>query len=107
MVSETAALSLNDRRAALAGIGLMTAGIFTFAVNDAMGKWLVATYSVGQVLLIRSMAALALLVPFIWRDRASFAQAPRRGMQALRAVLATAEVGLFYWAVSHLPLAEV
>jgi drug/metabolite transporter (DMT)-like permease len=96
-----------ERRAALAGIGLMVAGIFLFAVNDALGKWLVATYSVGQVLLIRSIAALALLAPFIWRDRASFAPAPRWGMQALRAALATAEVACFYWAVSYLPLADV
>jgi drug/metabolite transporter (DMT)-like permease len=107
MVSDTATTSLSDRRAALAGIGLMTAGIFLFAVNDALGKWLVATYSVGQVLLIRSIAALFLLTPFIWRDRATFAEAPRWGMQALRAVLATAEVGFFYWAVSYLPLADV
>jgi drug/metabolite transporter (DMT)-like permease len=96
-----------ERRAALAGIGLMVAGIFLFAVNDALGKWLVATYSVGQVLLIRSIAALVLLAPFIWRDRATFAAAPRPGMQALRAALATAEVACFYWAVSYLPLADV
>jgi drug/metabolite transporter (DMT)-like permease len=107
MVSDTATHSLSDRRAALAGIGLMTAGIFLFAVNDALGKWLVATYSVGQVLLIRSIAALLLLTPFIWRDRATFAQAPRWGMQALRAFLATAEVGFFYWAVTYLPLVDV
>jgi len=106
MVSITPSDS-TERRAALAGIGLMAAGIFMFAVNDALGKWLVATYSVGQVLLIRSFAALVLLGPFIWRDRASFATAPRPGMQALRAVLATAEVAFFYWAVSYLPLADV
>ena len=107
MVSGAAPHNMHDRRATLTGIGLMTAGIFMFAVNDALGKWLVATYSVGQVLLIRSFAALLLLTPFIWRDRATFAQAPRWGMQALRAVLATAEVGFFYWAVSYLPLADV
>jgi drug/metabolite transporter (DMT)-like permease len=94
-------------RAALAGIALMIAGIFLFAVNDALGKWLVATYTVGQVLLIRSLAALVLLAPFIWRDVASFAVAPRWGMQALRAVLATVEVACFYWAVAYLPLADV
>src|SRR5215208_4719721 len=93
-----------ERRAALAGIGLMAAGILLFAINDTMGKWLVATYTVGQVLLIRSIAALVLLAPFIWRDRASFAPAPRWGMQTLRAVLASAEVACFYWAVSYLPL---
>jgi len=107
MVSDTATTSLHDRRAALAGIGLMTAGILLFAINDALGKWLVATYSVGQVLLIRSLAALVLLTPFVWRDRASFAVAPRWGMQTWRAVLATAEVACFYWAVSYLPLADV
>src|ERR1044071_3007051 len=100
MVSDAASPHLHDRRAALAGIGLMTAGIFLFAVNDALGKWLVATYSVGQVLLVRSLAALVLLAPFIWRDRATFARAPRWGMQTLRAVLATVEVACFYWAVT-------
>ena len=85
----------------------MTAGIFLFAVNDALGKWLMATYTVGQVLLIRSVAALALLAPFIWRDVATFAQAPRWGLQVLRAVLATVEVACFYWAVAYLSLADV
>jgi drug/metabolite transporter (DMT)-like permease len=94
-------------RTALAGIALMTAGIFLFAVNDALGKWLVATYSVGQVMLIRSVAALALLAPFVWRDISSFTAAPRWNLQALRAVFATVEVACFYWAVAYLPLADV
>jgi len=102
MVSETA-----HSRAALAGIALMTGGIFMFAVNDALGKWLVATFSVGQVLLVRSLAAMVLLAPFIWRDIAEFAAAPRWGLQALRAAFATVEVACFYWAVAYLPLADV
>jgi drug/metabolite transporter (DMT)-like permease len=102
MVSETV-----SGRMVIAGIGLMAGGIFLFAVNDALGKWLVATYSVGQLLLIRSLAALALLAPFIRRDAATFAAAPRRGLQALRAALATIEVACFYWAVAYLPLADV
>ena len=94
-------------RTALAGITLMIAGIFLFAVNDALGKWLVATYSVGQVMLIRSVAALALLAPFVWRDISSFTAAPRWNLQALRAVFATVEVACFYGAVAYLPLADV
>jgi drug/metabolite transporter (DMT)-like permease len=94
-------------RAALAGIALMTAGIFLFAVNDALGKWLIATYSVGQLMLIRSTAALAVLAPFIRREAAAFAAAPRWGMQIVRAALATIEVACFYWAVAYLPLADV
>jgi drug/metabolite transporter (DMT)-like permease len=99
--------TVSSSRAALAGIALMIAGIFLFAVNDALGKWLMATYSVGQVLLVRSLAAMVLLAPFIWRDAATFATAPRWGQQALRAVFATVEVGCFYWAVAYLPLADV
>jgi drug/metabolite transporter (DMT)-like permease len=91
----------------LAGISLMLAGIFMFAVNDALGKWLVATYTVGQVMLIRSIAALAILAPFIWRDRATFRVVPRPGVQVLRAVFATADVACFYGAVTWLPLGDV
>jgi drug/metabolite transporter (DMT)-like permease len=92
---------------ALAGIGLMLVGIFFFALNDALGKWLIATYSVGQLLLIRSIAALAFLLPFIARDTRAFARAPRPGIQLLRAAFATLEVACFYWALAYLPLADV
>ena len=50
---------------AAAGVGFMLAGVGLFAINDALGKWLLTTYSVGELLLIRSIAALILLVPFI------------------------------------------
>jgi drug/metabolite transporter (DMT)-like permease len=92
----------------LAGIGLMLTGIFFFALNDAMGKYLVATFSVGQVLLIRSAAGLAMLAPFIWREGATvFTAAPRRAIQLVRAVLLTLEVAAFYWALTSMPLADV
>ncbi len=92
----------------LAGIGLMLAGMFLFSINDVMGKWLVATYSVGQLLLIRSVAALLLLAPFVWREGiGAYTNMERPGLQALRALLSTAEVAFFYWAVAYLPLADV
>lgn len=90
------------------GIAVMLLGILLFSLNDVMGKWLVATYSVGQVLLIRSAAALVILLPFLWRDgvRPLF-RVERPGMQALRVVLSSAEVYCFYFAVIYLPLADV
>jgi drug/metabolite transporter (DMT)-like permease len=92
----------------LAGVALMLAGIFFFALNDAMGKWLIATFSVGQVLLVRSAAALVILAPFIKREGwRAFAQAPRPMMQLLRAVFATFEVACFYWALADMSLADV
>ena len=100
--------SRTARTAVLAGIGLMLAGMFLFSINDVMGKWLVATYSVGQLLLIRSVAALLLLAPFVWREGiGAYTNMERPGLQALRALLSTAEVAFFYWAVAYLPLADV
>ncbi len=91
----------------LAGIGLMLAGISLFAVNDALGKWLLGTYSVGGLLLVRSAVALILFIPFIRQTGiAAFAQAPMPGLQILRVVLSTLEVAMFFWAVSYLPLAD-
>jgi len=91
----------------VAGIGLMLLGVFLFCINDAVGKWLVATYPVAQFLLIRSATTLLLLAPFIWRaGRAAFWNAPRPGLQLARCMLSTAEVVLFFWAVVYLPLAD-
>lgn len=92
----------------MAGIGLMLLGIFFFALNDALGKWLIATYSVGQLLLVRSVAGLAFLVPFIRREGwSAFANAPRPLLQVLRPIFATVEVACFYWALASMPLADV
>jgi drug/metabolite transporter (DMT)-like permease len=95
------------RAATLAGIGLMLAGIFMFCFNDALGKWLLGTYSVGQMLLIRSLAAVMIIAPFVWRaGLAPFRAAPRPGLQVLRVALSSAEVVMFFIAVSYLPLAD-
>ena len=59
----------DERSARLAGIGLMLLSIFMFSFGDAMGKFIVATYSVGQLLLLRGCAALIVLSPSIWRHR--------------------------------------
>jgi drug/metabolite transporter (DMT)-like permease len=92
---------------AVAGIGLMLAGIGLFSINDALGKWLLATYSVGELLLIRSVAAMILLAPFVRRAGiAAITGAPRPPLQIVRIILSTLEVAMFFWAVSYLPLAD-
>jgi len=89
-------------------IAIMLLAMFMFTLNDVMGKWLVATYSVGQVLLIRSAAAMIVLLPFLWRDGVRpLIVVERPGMQALRVLLSSAEVYCFYFAVISLPLADV
>ncbi len=96
-----------SRNATLAGIGMMLLGILMFSLNDVMGKWLVATYTVGQVLLLRSAAGLAVLMPFVVKQGVMRTLQPERpGLQVLRVALGTGEVALFYLAVSYLPLAD-
>jgi len=100
-------MTAQARSAALAGIGFMLLGVFLFSINDAVGKWLVSTYSVGQLLFIRSGTTLLLLMPLIWRaGRDAFTSAPRPGLQVLRVLVGAAEVAMFFWAVTYLPLAD-
>ncbi|MBV9955609.1 MAG: DMT family transporter [Pseudolabrys sp.] len=105
--AKTLRLALS-RSSNLAGIALMLIGIFFFALNDAMGKFLIATFSVGQILLIRSAAALVILIPFIWKEGwTPFRKAPRPWLQFWRPVFATFEVAAFYWALQYMSLADV
>ncbi|MCW4116500.1 DMT family transporter [Aurantimonas sp. MSK8Z-1] len=91
-----------------AGILLMLLADFLFALNDAMGKWLVASFSVGQLLLVRSVGAFVVLSPMLARQPAAALLRPAQpGLQLLRVVLATADTALFYAAVVYLPLADV
>lgn len=85
----------------------MLAGIGIFSINDALGKWLVVDYSVGELLLIRSAAALVVMIPFLRSAGIkAFVTAPRPALQVARIVVSAIEVALFFWAVSYLPLAD-
>src|SRR3984885_15876932 len=90
--------TLDDRSARLAGIALMLVSVCMFAFGDTLGKYIVATYSVGQLMLLRACAALALLGPSIWRQRAEFRRIERPGLQFLRVVLSTLEIAAFFLA---------
>ena len=103
-----AKLSTYDERSArLAGIGLMLLSIFMFSFGDALGKFMVATYSVGQLLWLRACAALLVLAPMMWRHRADFMRLERPWLQLLRVTLSTLEVAAFFLATVYLPLADV
>ena len=98
--AETAALSR--------GVGFMLLGVALFTLNDALGKWLIAEVAVGQLLFVRSAAAMLMLLPFILRSgwRAAFF-VTQPGLHGLRLLLIIGEVACFYLAVRHLPLADV
>src|SRR3954465_10303090 len=79
----------DERSARLAGISLMLLSIFMFSFGDALGKFMVATYSVGQLLWLRACAALLVLLPLIWRHRVAFLHLERPCLQLLRVTLST------------------
>jgi drug/metabolite transporter (DMT)-like permease len=90
-----------------AGIGYMLLAVFIFSVNDVLGKWLAGTYGAPQILLLRSIVAMAILIAIF--SRIGFGPVfsmERPGLQILRAFLGAAETGIFYFAVRYLPLAD-
>jgi S-adenosylmethionine uptake transporter len=92
----------------MTGVLLMLLGDMLFALNDAMAKWMVASFAVGQVLVIRSLGSFIILGPMLVRQGPkALLQIEQRGLQLTRAVLATLDVALFYAAVAYLPLADV
>ena len=91
---------------ALTGIGLMLLGMFLFCCNDALGKWLLGTYSLWQMLLIRSLAAMLILSPFLMREGRAVFAAPRPGLQIVRVLLSVGDSLMFFFAVTYLPLAD-
>lgn len=85
----------------------MLLSVFMFSFGDALGKYIVATYSVGQLLCLRACAALFVLSPMIWRHRARFFALERPRLQLVRVILSTLEVAAFFLATVYLPLADV
>lgn len=91
------------------GILFMVGAMLLFTINDTIGKWLVTDYPVGQLLALRSAAALVILVIIAWRQRSTlhFSKPQKPIVHILRLVLAILEPACFYWSVRHLPLADV
>lgn len=91
----------------LMGIACMVAGSAVFASVDAVVKWLMADYSVVQVMFFRSAFALLPLAPLVWRAGAASLATRRPVAHALRAGLGLVAIGSFFIAFRELPLAQV
>ena len=96
-------------RSGTAGLGIVLylAGVGLFALNDALGKWLVADYSVGQLMLLRSIGAGVVLAPMILSLRVKVIDTRRPWLQALRVLCAAVDTFAFYYATRTMPLADV
>jgi drug/metabolite transporter (DMT)-like permease len=89
------------------GVGLYLLGVGLFAINDALGKWLVADYGVGQLMMLRSIGAVMVLAPMILSLRVKLIEPRRAPLQVLRILFAAVDTFAFYYATRFMPLADV
>jgi S-adenosylmethionine uptake transporter len=96
-------------RSGTAGLGvvLYLLGVGLFAINDALGKWLVADYGVGQLMMLRSIGAGVVLAPMILKLRINVIDPRQPGLQVLRVLCAAVDTFAFYYATRTMPLADV
>jgi S-adenosylmethionine uptake transporter len=96
-------------RSGTAGLGvvLYLVGVGLFSINDALGKWLVADYGVGQLMMLRSIGAAAVLAPIVATLRVNLIDARQAPLQILRIVLSAVDTFSFYYATRFMPLADV
>jgi S-adenosylmethionine uptake transporter len=89
------------------GVGLYLAGVFLFALNDALGKWLVADYGVGQLMMLRSIGSAFVLAPMVFALRPALLGVASPPLQALRVLCMAGDTFAFYLATRFMPLADV
>jgi S-adenosylmethionine uptake transporter len=89
------------------GVWLYLLAIFFFALNDALGKWLAADYTVGELLALRAIGAAFVLAPLAWKLRVNLTDRRRLGLQILRVLFMAADTFCFYYATRTMPLADV
>jgi S-adenosylmethionine uptake transporter len=89
------------------GVGLYLFGVGLFAINDALGKWLVKDYGVGQLMLLRSIGAVIVLAPMIPSLRVNVIDPRRATLQVLRVLVGAVDTFAFYYATRFMPLADV
>jgi S-adenosylmethionine uptake transporter len=96
-------------RTGTAGLGvvLYLVGVGLFSLNDALGKWLVADYGVGQLMMLRSIGAGAVLAPIAIALRADLVDPRQAPLQVLRVLCSSVDTFAFYYATRFMPLADV
>lgn len=89
------------------GILFYLVGVFFFACNDALGKWLVADYSVGEIMLLRCIGAVPILLLVALVTRTSIKVRNQWGLHLLRTVFLASDSFSFYFSTRFMPLADV
>lgn len=89
------------------GIALMLGFCVLAPLGDAMAKLLGATVAISVLVLVRFLAQLILMTPIVVLAGMSVAASPRVfALLALRTLLHMAGMGLMFWSLRYLPLAD-
>ncbi len=99
---------LSNTAPAAVGIACMCAAAFCMVALDVAVRTLLEDYALAQVVMLRSAFALVLVFLLIWQRRRMPALRTRRaGWHVFRSLLMTGSMFTFYYALKHLPLADV
>ena len=99
----SAAISISPLR----GIACMVASLAFFTLSDAVSKWLTDTYSIGQIIFVRSFFIYVPVALMIWYRRDGGTLRTRRWEWHLaRTLLFIASTYLIILSVKLLPLAD-
>ena len=97
---------MNSQRP-LQGILLMVLSMVFLPTKDGFAKILGAYYSPLEIIWAQFWLMYLVLVPFIiWRYGPKILWPRPFGLQVIRGISATIGIGLFYWAVLYIPLAN-
>ncbi len=89
-------------------MALMVLAMCLMASMDATAKWLVRDYGIAQILFVRFSVFLVIALALAWRRGwLATLRSKRPHLQVLRSLVMLAEIYVFVWAFSLLPLADV
>lgn len=87
---------------------MMVLAMCLMASMDATAKWLVRDYAISQILLVRFLVFLVVALALAWRRGwLTTMRSAHPRIQFLRSLVMLAEIYVFIWAFSLLPLADV
>ena len=90
------------------GVCVMILGAGVLTMNDAVSKYLVESYPIGQILCLRQTVALAVILVYVWKkDTWRDLRINDRTAHAIRAVMHVGGAALIVWALSALSITTV
>lgn len=95
-----------DRNPVMSGVLAYALGIFCMALVDASGKHLSRAYPLAEIIFFRSLLAMAPLGVTASRAGWRTLRTRRPVLHVMRGVTVLLTLGLFFWSLRYLPLAD-